>query len=82
VAHVEVIGEPWRRLKSSPSRPEFTPLDLLLHRRFRSEAPGRVERTIDLNRGICDHAFLPVGTKVTVEIPDPPIGTATRLIDL
>ncbi len=61
---------------------EFTPLDLLLFRRFRSEVPGRVGRTIDLNRGICDHAFLPVGTRVIVEIPEPPAATAPRLLNL
>lgn len=50
---------------------DFTPLDLLLWRRFRSEAPGRVERTIELNRHICDFIFLPIGTVVTVELPEP-----------
>lgn len=50
---------------------DYTPLDLLLWRRFRSEELGRVERTIELNRHICDHVYLPVGTVVTIEIPDP-----------
>lgn len=49
---------------------DYLPLDLLLWRRFRSEAVGRVERTIGLNRGICEHVFLPVGSQVIVEIPD------------
>lgn len=60
-----------------------TTLDFLLWARFRSEAPGRVERTIALNRGICAGVILPVGTVVLVEIPDalPPARPAVRLWD-
>lgn len=49
---------------------EFVTVDLILWRRFRSEAAGRVERTFDLNRGLAAFVFLPVGTVVTIEIPD------------
>lgn len=56
---------------------EFTTLDLLLWRRFRSEVSGRVERTIALNPGICREVYLPVGTIVRVDIPVQPV-TITR----
>lgn len=54
---------------------DFVTVDLLLFRRFRSEAVGRVERVIDLNRGICEFVYLPIGMQVLVDIPDksPPI---------
>ncbi len=50
----------------------FTPLDLLLWRRFRQEVPGLVEQTLDANRGLADLGlYLPLGTKVVVTPPVP-----------
>jgi phage tail protein X len=61
---------------------QFTPLDLLLWRRFRSEATGRVERTIALNPGVCESVFLPIGSQVTVEIPDPTAAPVLPVVPL
>jgi phage tail protein X len=51
---------------------EWTPLDLLLFRRFRQEVPGLLEDTLNRNRGLAALGlFLPVGTKVVVRLPEP-----------
>lgn len=51
---------------------EFCPVDLLLFRRMRREVPGLVEATLELNPGLSDLGeFLPIGTKVKVNIPEP-----------
>lgn len=48
------------------------PLDLLLFQRFRREVPGLVEETFERNPGLAAlGTFLPIGTKVVVEIPAP-----------
>lgn len=54
-----------------PVEHEFTTLDLLLWRRFQSEAEGRVERVMNLNPHLGDHAYLPIGTRVRVPVEDP-----------
>lgn len=47
-------------------------LDLLLWRRFFTEPQTRVETTLDANPSLAGKGvFLPVGTKVEVEIPPP-----------
>lgn len=48
---------------------DATTLDLLLWRRFRRAYAGMVERTLDINPGLAASAILPVGRKVTVELP-------------
>lgn len=50
---------------------DFTTLDLLVWRRFPGEATGRIERIMDRNPHVCDFVYLPIGTLVTVELPDP-----------
>lgn len=51
---------------------DFTTIDLLLWRRFKTEFPGLVEDTIDRNRELCEAGpFLPLGTRVAVKVPDP-----------
>lgn len=55
------------------------PLDLLLFLRFKREVPGLVERTLDRNPGLAALGiFLPIGTRVVVEIPAPPARTSNR----
>ena len=55
-------------------------LDLLLWRRFKQETPGLVEKVYELNPGIASLGmFLPVGTKVTVEIPEQKTAAVTRV---
>jgi phage tail protein X len=50
----------------------FTTLDQLLYRRFGRETPGQVEATYALNPGLAGKGpFLPVGTRVVVELPEP-----------
>lgn len=47
---------------------EFTPLDLLLWRRYGVEEPGLVERTLAANPGLAEGGvYLPVGAQVVVE---------------
>lgn len=55
-------------------RSEFTPIDLLLFRYYRREVPGLVEDTLGRNTGLADHVYLPVGTVVAVDRPDPDVG--------
>jgi phage tail protein X len=51
---------------------DFTPLDLLLYRRYRMEVPGLVEATLALNPGLADlGAFPPRGTAIIVTTPTP-----------
>ena len=51
---------------------EYTPLDLMLWRRFRREVPGLVEDTFNRNPGLADAGvFLPVGRVVLVQVPAP-----------
>lgn len=63
---------------------EWTPLDLLLFRRFREEVPGRVEAALDGNPGIsAAGVILPLGTEVVVDLPVPVKGpTPARSIRL
>lgn len=50
---------------------EFTPLDLLLWRRFGYEIPGAVEKTLARNPGAAEGGpFLPVGMKITIDLAD------------
>lgn len=50
----------------------YCPLDLLLFRRFKREVPGLVEATLALNPGLAELGlYLPVGTKVRVDVPAP-----------
>lgn len=50
---------------------EFTTLDLLLWRRFGFETRGAVEEAYALNRDLAELGpYLPVGTRVEIEIPD------------
>jgi phage tail protein X len=51
---------------------DFTPLDLLLYKRYRVEVAGLVEATLDLNPGLADlAAFPPRGTTIIVTTPTP-----------
>ena len=51
---------------------EMTPLDLLLWRHYRREAPGLVEDTFARNPGLASMGvYLPVGTTVLVAPPAP-----------
>ncbi|MFM9860667.1 phage tail protein [Pseudoxanthobacter sp. M-2] len=63
---------------------EWTPLDLLLFRRFREEVPGRVEAALDSNPGLsASGVFLPLGATVVVDVPVPVKGpTPARAIRL
>ncbi|MBB4041999.1 phage tail protein X [Microvirga flocculans] len=66
-----------------PVESAFTTLDLLLYRRFGREVPGLVEKTLDRNPGLADHGpYLPIGTQVTVEIPEPATVRPVRLLRL
>lgn len=48
---------------------DFTTLDLLLWRRFGQEAVGAVEKTMKANQDLAEFGpYLPVGTKVELEI--------------
>lgn len=50
---------------------DFMTLDLLLWRRFGIEQAGRVENTLELNQDLARGGpFLPVGTRVEVELPE------------
>lgn len=50
----------------------FTPLDLLLFRRFGQEVPGLLEDTLARNPHLAElGAFLPIGAKVLVAPPAP-----------
>jgi len=61
----------------------FTPLDLLLYRHFGREVPGLVEKTYDMNRDLADKGpYLPIGTVVRVEVPEPMQRRPTRLLRL
>lgn len=60
-----------------------TPLDLLIWRRFQTEIPGLVDRTFERNPGLADlGTFLPVGTKVVVELPDTNSRKTRRVVRL
>ena len=55
-------------------------LDLLLWRRFKQEVPGLVEKVYEMNQGLAGKGpFLPVGTKVLVEIPEEKAAAVTRI---
>jgi phage tail protein X len=57
------------------------PLDLLLFGRFRREVPGLVEATLTRNPGLAALGpILPIGTRVSVEIPAPAGRAAPREI--
>ncbi|MFC2252512.1 tail protein X [Labrys portucalensis] len=50
---------------------QYTPLDLLIWRRFRDGSAGMVEVAFDGNAGLADAGpFLPVGTEVQVDLPE------------
>lgn len=54
-----------------------TPLDLLLYRRFRAGYADLVEATLDANPGLAALGpALPIGTEVTVTVPDRPAPAA------
>lgn len=55
---------------------EFTPLDLLLFRAYRREVVGLLEDTLSRNPGLAEFVYLPVGTVVSVQRPDPNAGRA------
>lgn len=67
-----------------PVSDPFTPLDLLLWRRFGREIPGFVEKTYGMNPGLADKGpFLPIGTRVVVELPEvKPAARAPRVVRL
>jgi phage tail protein X len=65
-----------------PVTTPFVPLDLLLYRRFGREIEGLVERTLSINPGLAEHAFLPIGTRVVVEIPEPARVRPVRILRL
>ena len=65
---------------------DWTPLDLLLFRRYRQEVPGLVEKTLTQNPGLAAlGVFPPAGTKILVTSPTPVSGqlvrTSIRLYD-
>lgn len=59
----------------------FTPLDLLLWRQFKTQSPGLVEATLNLNLGLADlGVYPPAGTEVVVTPPVPIAKQAPRRI--
>lgn len=57
----------------------FQPLDLLLFQRFKREVPGLLEQSLAGNPGLSTlGVFLPIGTRVRVEVPAPASRPGTR----
>jgi phage tail protein X len=57
----------------------FTPLDLLLYRRFKRYIPDLLEQTLELNAGLASFGvYLPLGTRIIVEPPLPITKRSTR----
>jgi phage tail protein X len=73
------------KYESLQVRAEGVTLDLLLWRRFLRVIPGLVEQTLDINPTLARKGVvLPIGTRVVVQLPEPPetkIANAVSLWD-